>query len=130
MAKELSTELRLVLAFALSFLIVMGSRYFLVKPTQPSQQKAPARQAKVETNPSPPSAEEKQSAPVALAGQVKQGAAEREVTVESDLYRIVFSTRGAVAKSWSLTKFRDDKNEPLNLIDPAAAQEFGYPLSF
>ena len=48
--------------------------------------------------------------------------------VENDLYRIVFTNRGAQAKSWMLKKYKDDKGQPLDLVNPASSN-FGLPLS-
>ncbi len=57
---------------------------------------------------------------------------ERSIIVESGLYHIQFSNRGAVVRSWQLTKFTDDHSppRPLDLVHPdAAQQEGGYPFS-
>ena len=48
--------------------------------------------------------------------------------VENELYRIVFTNRGAQAKSWVLKKYKDEKGQPLDLVNPASAS-FGLPLS-
>jgi YidC/Oxa1 family membrane protein insertase len=39
-----------------------------------------------------------------------------DIVVETDLYRAVFSTRGAVIKSWRLKEYRDDAQEPVALL--------------
>ena len=47
--------------------------------------------------------------------------------VENDLYRVEFSNRGAVVKSWQLKKYTDDSKPPriLDLVHPDAAQQTG-----
>jgi len=61
---------------------------------------------------------------------VKQASSETETVIENDLYRITFTNRGAQVKSWILKKFDNDaQNGLLDLVNPAAAQKFGYPLS-
>ena len=52
---------------------------------------------------------------------------EHAVTVENDLYRVVFSNRGAVVKSWELKKYMDDSKpqKVLNVVHPEAAQADG-----
>ena len=60
----------------------------------------------------------------------KQAAGESEAVIENDLYRIRFSNRGGVAKSWVLKKYKDDKGNPLELVNSIGAPQFGYPLSF
>ena len=60
----------------------------------------------------------------------KQAASETETVIENDLYRITFTNRGAQVKSWILKKFDNDaQNGPLDLVNPAAAAKYGYPLS-
>src|SRR5262245_38911466 len=109
--KELSPEMRVVLAFGLSLLILIFSRPLLVRETPPAQKPAqkPATAAnegaKPEQKPTvaevKPATEQASSEPAAET--VKQGEREEQITVISSLYRVVVSTRGAVAKSWQLT---------------------------
>lgn len=49
--------------------------------------------------------------------------------IESDLYRVTFTNRGAQVTSWILKKFDDDHGKPLDLVNTAAAQKYGFPLS-
>jgi YidC/Oxa1 family membrane protein insertase len=66
----------------------------------------------------------------ATATEATQAAAESETVIESDLYRITFTNRGAQVKSWILKKFNNDtQNGPLDLVNSEAAQKYGYPLS-
>lgn len=125
--------MRLLIAFAVSFVIIFASRYLLVKTNPPTAQKPPAPAARSEKPQTPgaassPTAQQIQPAAPAPT-EPKMAAAEQDVTVESDTYRIVFSSRGAVAKSWSLKQYRDSKGNPLDLVDKDAAAEFGLPLS-
>ncbi|MGH9480222.1 MAG: membrane protein insertase YidC, partial [Terriglobales bacterium] len=55
---------------------------------------------------------------------------EQLVTVTTPAFRVVFSNRGAVAHSWVLSKYQDDANQPLDLVDPTFSSKFGYPLAF
>ena len=126
--EQLSTELRLLLAFALSFAIVLLSRSLLVRPTPPSGQKAVAKQANAEPS-TPAAARPVPSVTIEPPLQATQGATEQQVTVENDLYQVTFSSRGAVVKSWALKTYRDEMNNPLELVDPVAARQFGYPFS-
>ena len=56
-------------------------------------------------------------------------ASESQVVVENELYRITFSNRGAEVKQWILKKYKDSNGKPFDLVNQAAAQKFGYPLS-
>jgi YidC/Oxa1 family membrane protein insertase len=69
-----------------------------------------------------------QAPPVAA----KTDTVEHAVTVENELYRVVFSNRGAVVKSWELKKYMDDSKpqKVLNVVHPEAAQATGgWPLA-
>ena len=52
--------------------------------------------------------------------------------IESDLYRVVLSNRGAVVRSWQLTKYTDEARPPrtLDLVQAdLARQTGGWPFS-
>ena len=54
--------------------------------------------------------------------------AESEWTVDTALYRIVFSNRGAVVKSWTLRNFKDNGKKPLELVNQKGAEKAGFPF--
>ena len=120
----------LVILFTFLFLIgfqFIYSKYGPKKAAAPVQQQAQQQQAapiapaaSVPTMPKPPAAS---------AAATKQASAEGETVIENDLYKITFTNRGAQVKSWILKKFTDDKRQPLDLVNAAAAQQYGYPLS-
>jgi YidC/Oxa1 family membrane protein insertase len=120
-------ERRLLLVFALTFLIILAAQPLLKKygpktPEPPKQREnAPATAAPAETKEEPAA-----TAPVAGG---KKAAAESETVVENDLYRIRFTNRGAQVKSWVLKKYKDDKGQELELVQKTAAEKYGYPLS-
>src|SRR5580693_4493935 len=64
-------------------------------------------------------------APVSVAA--KSDTQERTIVVENDLYRVEFSNRGAVVKSWRLKKYMDDSKPQrvLDVVHPDAAQQTG-----
>ncbi len=138
--KELSSELRLLLAFGISFLILLVSRPLLVRENPPTpteaQQNAPAETA---ATPSPsstagtPSEEPGQEVlaspnPLLPVAPVA-GRQEEEITVTSDLYQVVFSSRGAKVKSWTLADYQDAEGNPLEVVNLEAAERYGDPLS-
>jgi YidC/Oxa1 family membrane protein insertase len=43
---------------------------------------------------------------------------------------VTFSTQGAVVKSWVLKKYRDGKDQPLDVVNGPACEQLGYPMSF
>jgi YidC/Oxa1 family membrane protein insertase len=131
---EPGSEKRLLLIFLISFVFMLLAQPLLKKyfPTPPPPQKIAQTE---QTSPAPP-ATKPTSSPAAVAAMTsapsvtKQAAAETENVVESDLYRVTFTNRGAQVKSWILKKFDNDAEKgPLDLVNPTAAPQYGYPLS-
>ena len=127
--QEPGTERRLLLVFAITFLIILASqpllkKYGLKGPESPS----PAQNQPVNPAPQPSPSASTAPPPVASAG-AKQASSETETVVENDLYKIRFTNRGGQVKSWVLKKFKDDKGQPLELVNATAAAKYGYPLS-
>ena len=97
--KELTTETRLLLAFVLVGIVLVGWNYIYKPPvTPPVTVPAPATQTAVEA-PKPEPATPKIA--IEVPGQVQASQAE-EFTIETDLYRVRFSNQGAVVRSWIL----------------------------
>lgn len=130
--KELSPEMRVVLAFGLSLLILLISRPLLVRDTPPEEK--PATTAESATTEIPATTPEASPEPASSSastlppGTLKQGEREETITVVGDLYRVEFSTRGGAVKSWKLNNFKDEEKNQLDLVSEAAAK-FGDPLS-
>ena len=126
------TERRLLLVFLLTFIVLIVfqpllKKYFPQPPApEPKNQAAAVQTASALPAPAP-------AAPAATTRSTrvtKQASTETETVIENDLYRITFTNRGAQVKSWILKKFDNDaQNGVLDLVNPAAAQKYGYPLS-
>ena len=145
--KELSMEMRVLLAFALSAVVLVlyaPIHRKLMPPPAPaaledvSPEPAPGtagKPAPAEPAPaSPATASRTRARPAAppasaLPAQTKQAGEEREMVVENDLYRVVLSNRGGVVKSWTLKQYNDEKGGPLELVNHGAAPATGYPFS-
>jgi YidC/Oxa1 family membrane protein insertase len=124
---EMPMESRLLLAFVLMGLVLFGTQYFFKPPVTPKpvtkvQTPSPQQAAK-------PAVPEVAPVPVAEAAEHIAGQKEEEFTVETDVYRIVFSNRGAVVKSWLLKNYKNEQGKPLEVVNAAAAQKAGYPFS-
>ena len=136
--QEPGMERRLLIVFALTFLVIMLFQPLLKKygPQPPAKQGSaaetrsagPPGTAVPMQNPtqstqtsSANGAERSASAPV-------QAASESETVIENEVYRILFTNRGGRVKSWVLKKYTDDKGGPLELVNTAAAEKYGYPL--
>ena len=111
------------------FALLLGSQYFLYRNKPNSATKPQPAQATAPTAPAgSASASPTQPAAQPASAAVKTAAAETETVVENDLYRIVFTNKGAQAKSWVLKKFKDDHGQPLDLVNQQWSS-FGLPLS-
>jgi YidC/Oxa1 family membrane protein insertase len=130
-------ERRLLLVFALTFLIIMLFQPLLKKygPQPPAKPESPPAAAQNQaqlpaqspTPPTPQTATEHGAASMKAAPV--QATSESETVVENDVYRMVFTNRGARVKSWVLKKYTDDKGGQLELVNAAAAEKYGYPLT-
>ncbi|HTF43867.1 MAG TPA: membrane protein insertase YidC, partial [Terriglobales bacterium] len=127
-------ERRLLIVFALTFLVIIVCQP-LLKKYLPQTVTPPAQTQGQNQAPAPiPGAGNASSAALPpsaapLAAGMKQASAESETVIENDLYRITFTNAGGRVKSWILKKYDDEKREPLDVVNSAAAGKFGYPLS-
>ena len=143
--QEPGMEKRLLIVFALTFLVIMLFQPLLKK--YGAQPAPPAKQQQATANPVATSApgastsstpiaqsSEKHFAPHSTASmpapssKPQAAASESETVIENEVYRIVFTNRGGRVKSWVLKKYTDDKDAPLELVNMAAADKYGYPL--
>lgn len=117
---------RVLIAFALSFAVLLLWR--MLSPPLPPPKNPAQTPAAAQASPKPPSATmpSKPSVPAPLP--VVAGSKAEEIVVESELYRVTFSTQGAVVKSWVLKKYRDEKNNLLDVVDGAACEKLGFPM--
>jgi YidC/Oxa1 family membrane protein insertase len=132
-------DMRSTIAFTLVILVaLLGYQYFFkpAPPATPQTQSQGAQQAG------------QLAAPQAAPGQAQSTAAgvqssasapamtpsigatrEADITVENEVFKIVFTNRGARVKQWILKKYIDTAGKPLDMVQPQASEYFGYPLS-
>jgi YidC/Oxa1 family membrane protein insertase len=124
--QEPGSERKLLLVFALTFLVIILFQPILRKygSQPPQEEKKP--QAAVATPPTAAPAVAPTSAPAMGARQAKS---ESETVIDNGLYRITFTNRGGQVKSWILKQFADDEGKPLELVNIPAAAKYGQPLS-
>jgi len=124
-----------MLVFLLTFIVMLAfqpllKKYFPQPVTQQQQQSQPVQPQPATQATAATVAPSVAPAKSAAGGTTKQAASETETVIENDLYRITFTNHGAQVKSWILKKFDNEaQNGPLDLVNPAAAPQFGYPLS-
>jgi len=139
---KFTPELRILAASLLSMaVILLWAKYFGPKPpVTPPQAKKPAISAPAPTAaeggkpdshvaaaPAANSAPGSLSATPASVITAKSDTQERTLVIENDLYRVEFSNRGAVVKSWQLKKYTDDFKPPriLDVVHPKTAEQLG-----
>jgi YidC/Oxa1 family membrane protein insertase len=141
---KFTPELRILVASLLSVaVIILWTKYFGPKPpAHVPQQNQPAVSAPATSGSSAPTAAPAEPTPSAAPSTVSTAAIpsapptedtkERTIVVENALYRVEFSNRGAVVKSWQLKKYTDDSKPQkiLDLVHPkASADTGGWPFS-
>lgn len=131
---EPGTDKRMLVSLLLVFVALGVMQYFIPKPKQPPQESS---QQQAQQTPSVAPVPAGSSTPVppktpAMAVKVPTKAAttESEAVLENDFFRITFSNRGALAKSWILKKYKDNSGKPFDIINQTVAPQLGYPLSF
>jgi len=139
---EMSDQTRAIIAAALALVVILGwGLFYKPPPPSPSTQLTEATQGTTQSAGAVGAVGSNAQQFVAAAPSGGAGAAtvaavstsaEQTVTIESDLYRVMLSNRGAVARSWQLTKYTDEHDPPrtLDLIQSDASQAAGgWPFS-
>ncbi len=120
---------RTLLAVVLSVVVLMVYQNFFAKPPvktapAPTRQEAPVS-SQTTAQQTPPADPGKASAPAAIqtattvrmpAAQAVTGA-ERDVIVETPLYRAVLTTRGAALKSFQLKQYKTEVANSEDIVD-------------
>ncbi|HKW98937.1 MAG TPA: membrane protein insertase YidC [Bryobacteraceae bacterium] len=130
--KDLSMETRLLLALGLMGLVMFVTPYFFKAPPPPPGKKSEAAktQKPASAPAQPPAPVVPEPAPDVPDSSEHTGAqSEQTFTVETDLYKVVLSNRGAVVREWILKKYQDDAGKPLELVNTAATAKVGFPFS-
>jgi YidC/Oxa1 family membrane protein insertase len=139
--KEMSMEMRLLLAFLLMGAVMFLTPYFFKSPpaagkkaetakTAPAAQTAPAAP---ET--APPNVAAEAAPAVPAAGTKPSGPATPQqplplLVIDTDLFRVTFSNQGATLRSWLLKKYRGNDSKMLELMNTAAGIDFPFSLYF
>ncbi len=141
---EPGSDKRMLFVLLGIFAVLGIMQFFLPKPPAPEktqqQQQSPAPGA----TPGPSATSSTgtpvpSKSPAAPAAKVpaKTAASEAETVLQNDVYRITFTNRGAVVKSWVLTeknpdgsyKYTDNAGKPFDMVNQTIAPQTGYPLS-
>ncbi|MGA2272129.1 MAG: membrane protein insertase YidC [Bryobacteraceae bacterium] len=134
--KEMSMEVRLLLAFLLMGAVMFLTPYFYKTPppaknaqktteaqNEPGQ--APAAPAATETAvPNAPPAPSAPTEPATVAVSLPP------VTINTNLFSVTFDNQGATVRHWQLKKYKGNDNKPLDLVNPAVgSSDVPFPFS-
>src|SRR5215470_9201972 len=128
-------ERRVLLAIFLSFLVLYVYQALVVKPVPkpvngPDAQTTPAVSTPSSSEPVPTPAAPAEAAttpPKPVAQPLVTDSAERDVQIETQDVIAVFTNRGARLKSWRLKHYRDQQQQPQELIERSIPSQ---PLPF
>jgi YidC/Oxa1 family membrane protein insertase len=155
--KEMSHEYRTLLAVILCLAVLIGSSYLTKPKPQPPSAQPPTTASSTAPNSQSPGQQAaptqapiannaaNNSAPANIGSQITgiasapstpavahAATAERTIVVESGVYHVELSNKGAVARKWVLEQYTDESTPPkkLDLVHPDAATQFGgWPLA-
>jgi YidC/Oxa1 family membrane protein insertase len=132
--KEISMELRLLMAFLLMGGVLFLTPYIFKSNTPPAKKVETAKTQTTATQPAPTqsaSAPEQAKAEAAKPAPVP-GATPQNVlpplVIETDFYRIRFSNQGATVRSWELKNYKGNDKKPLEIVNTAAGMEYPFSL--
>jgi YidC/Oxa1 family membrane protein insertase len=134
MKKEMTMEVRLLIALVLVGMVLLVSQYFIKPAPAPTATKEGAAKS---AQPVTPAAVEKPEAVIPSTAKQKaaetlnavQAAGEETLAVDTDVYHVVFSNRGAVVLGWILKDYKDHAGRPLELVYQPAKDRVQYPFS-
>src|SRR4051794_2605416 len=144
--KEMSMEVRLLLAFVLMGAVMFVSQYFFKSQTPPAAQKS-AQSSEKSSDKSSDLSHDKSAAaataalpkdtppsePEAKAAPAPGATPEQKLpplVIETDLYRVTLSNQGGTVRSWLLKKYKGNDNKPLELLNTASGLESPFSLYF
>jgi YidC/Oxa1 family membrane protein insertase len=134
--KEMSMEIRLLLAFLLMGAVMFLTPYFFKSAAPPAKKAATTPSAASDavpprpSTPSAPSADKTTSSAAAPATPATDQKIEPLLEIDNGLFHVAFSNQGATVRSWQLSKYKGNDNKPLELVNTSAGLEFPFSLHF
>ena len=125
-------ERRVLLAVLLSFIVLYAYQAMFPVPQKPGEPQ-PAQPSKVATAPNAAAPEPANPTPsVQVPAEAVPGTPPiptRDIVIENNDVRAVFTTRGAVIKSWQLKKYRDSAGRPYEMVAGHAPPDSPLPMT-
>ena len=123
-------EKNTLLAVILSIFVLLGWSFLSQKNTAP-QNAGPAEEVQLKHEQTAPAVQGQPLAPQGIqpdAAIMKAAGNGDDIVVETDLYRAVLSTKGAIMKSWELKHFNNDGTPVVLLKEPGTIPALGIIL--
>src|SRR6266481_5179894 len=132
--KEMSMEVRLLLAFLLMGAVMFLTPYLFKNQTPPPQpQKAeqtsaaptPAQQpGQAQTPPQAAAAVDTSQAPAVASGPITAAVTVQQpqpaLIIDTDKFRLTLNNQGATVRSWLLKGYKGNDGKPLEMVNTAA----------
>jgi len=122
-------ENRLLLAFGLMGVVLLVSQYILPQPEQPPKKEAAKAATPATAAPKPAETKTAGSKPGESPAASVTGEREQDYVIETELYKVTFTNRGALVKSWILKKYKDSRGKPLEVVNSRAAGKVNAPFA-
>jgi YidC/Oxa1 family membrane protein insertase len=128
-------ERRVLIAVLLSFLVLYGYQAMFPPPPEPKPAQtsktaaAPNASGPAQANPTPSVQGERPPGAAPAAAPAVAAAPAREIEIDNADVHAVFTTRGAVLRSWKLKKYRDDTGQSLEMIAGHAPADSPLPFT-
>lgn len=136
--KEMSMEVRLLLAFLLMGAVMFVTPYLFKTQTPPAPKKtADTQSAPVQTAaapvPPPAAAAAPETAAVSGSAPTVKATVQQPLppfVIDTDRFHVVFNNQGATVRSWQLKKYTGNDNKTLELTNPVSGLEYPFSLYF
>ena len=125
-------ERRVLIAVLLSFLVLYGYQALFPPPPEPkpAQTTSKAARHKASGPHRSPTRRRRCRALLPPNGRSREPSTPaRDVEIDNADVHAVFTTRGAVLKSWKLKKYRDEQKQPLEMIAGHAPADSPLPFT-
>lgn len=131
--KEMSMELRLLLAFLLMGAVMFITPYFVKSPAPPPNAAKKTTEIAEVIPPKAPDTGSATAAPAESAAPSAPATSAQALPafdVDNGVYKISFSNQGGTVRSWLLNNYKGNDNKPLNLVNTAASVPPPFSLYF
>jgi len=117
---------RLLIAFAISAVILIGWSYFFPPPAPQKDTNNPQQAA--EATPTPTAEPNITAQPIQPAATTPDATPQKTVTISTPLYEVELDSRGGVARSWIIKRNKDEKGEGKPLYSISGTRDNPQPL--